>query len=78
MNRHILFPKARLLSVQLDREQRRMILTRGITGLVPYAVATALAPVSPYITLALCAAIAAFYALPVASDPSGARPAARS
>jgi uncharacterized membrane protein len=73
LNRHILFPKAHLLAVPLDKEQRRMILTRGISGLLPYAVATALAPVSPYITLALCAAIAVFYALPVASDLPGAR-----
>jgi hypothetical protein len=30
-------------------------------------VATALAIVSPYITLAMCAALAVFYALPIAS-----------
>jgi len=71
MNRHILFAKAHLLSTPLDSDQRRLIITRGITGLVPYAVATALAPVSPYITLALSAAIGVFYALPVASAPEG-------
>jgi hypothetical protein len=30
-------------------------------------IATALAPVSPYLTIAICASVAAFYALPVAT-----------
>jgi hypothetical protein len=51
---------------ELSRERRRIILRRGVTGLVPYAVATGLAPVTPYATLAICAAVAAFYALPMA------------
>jgi uncharacterized membrane protein len=66
-NRHILFPKSHLLATQLDERVRRLILSRGLTGLVPYAVATALAPVSPYVTLGICAAVAIFYALPLAS-----------
>ncbi|MGI8429362.1 MAG: hypothetical protein ACR2OB_08680 [Solirubrobacteraceae bacterium] len=75
LSRHILFPKAHLLSVELPVAQRRKILSRGITGLVPYALATALAPVSPYVTLAICGAVAVFYALPVASgtERSGSR-----
>jgi uncharacterized membrane protein len=67
MNRHILFRKTRLLAFDRDEERRRQILRRGIMGLVPYAVATALAAVSPVATLAICAAIAIFYALPFAS-----------
>jgi uncharacterized membrane protein len=67
MNRHILFRKTHLLAFDRDEERRRQILRRGITGLVPYAVATALAAVSPVATLAICAAIAIFYALPFAS-----------
>jgi TMEM175 potassium channel family protein len=67
LNRHILFPKSHLLSVSLPEEQRREILTRGVVGVIPYAVATALAAISPYLTLSICAAIAAFYALPLAS-----------
>ena len=67
LNRHILFTKPHLLSVQMSEERRRQILSRGVTGLLPYAVATALAPVSQYATLAICGAVAAFYALPIAS-----------
>jgi uncharacterized membrane protein len=66
-NRHILFAKPQLHKVELSWERRREVLTRGITGLVPYVIATALAPVSQYITLVICAAVAVFYALPVAS-----------
>jgi hypothetical protein len=67
LNRHILFPKAHLLEVPLSDERRRTLLARGFTGLIPYMVATALAPVSPYITLVICGAVAGFYALPLAS-----------
>ena len=38
--------------------------TRGVAGLAPYLIATALAPVSAYATLAICGAVAVFYALP--------------
>jgi uncharacterized membrane protein len=67
LNRHILFPKAHLLAPEIPEERRRTILRRGVAGLVPYALATALAAVSPYATLVICAAVAAFYALPLAS-----------
>ncbi len=67
MNRHILFRKAHLLATPLSEARRRQILRRGITGLLPYTVATALAPVSAYVTLAICGAVAVFYALPLAS-----------
>ncbi|HEV3128842.1 MAG TPA: TMEM175 family protein [Solirubrobacteraceae bacterium] len=66
LNRHILFAEPDLVGPELSRERRRIILRRGVTGLAPYAVATGLAPVTPYATLAICAAVAAFYALPVA------------
>jgi hypothetical protein len=66
-NRHILFPKAHLLRVELPERIRRTILARGVVGLVPYALATALAPVSAYASLAICGAVAIFYALPFAS-----------
>jgi len=62
--RHILFPKAHLLAASLTEQDRRAILRRGVTGLVPYLVATALAIVSAYATLAVCGAVAVFYALP--------------
>jgi uncharacterized membrane protein len=67
LNRHILINKAHRLREALPEARRRFILKRTITGLVPYAIATALAAVSPYATLAICAAIAVFYAFPFAS-----------
>jgi uncharacterized membrane protein len=76
LNWTILTRKAHLLSEELSRKRRRWILSRGGTGLVPYALATALAPVSPYITLAISAAIAFFYALPAAAGVSAAPPGA--
>jgi uncharacterized membrane protein len=66
-NRHVLFRKSHLLATRIDERARRVILSRGVAGLIPYALATALAPVSPYVTLAICAAVAGFYALPFAS-----------
>jgi uncharacterized membrane protein len=63
-NRHVLLAKAHLLSPSLSERDRRAILRRGVAGLVPYAIATALAVVSAYVTLAVCGLVAAFYALP--------------
>ena len=71
-NGHILFAKTRLHKVTLSESERRSILRRGVAGLAPYMIATALAPVSPYATLAICGAVAVFYALPVASADSAA------
>jgi uncharacterized membrane protein len=70
MNHHILFPKSHLLSPQLARDRRAQIIRRGATGLAPYALATALAPVSQYITIGICLAVAVFYALPIAQGGS--------
>ena len=69
VNRQILLRRPNLLSRELSEPERRRILARTLTGLLPYIVATALAFVSPYATLAICAALAAFYALPAASTP---------
>jgi uncharacterized membrane protein len=65
LNRHILLRKPHMLGDELGLERRQAILKRGVTGLVPYAVAVVLAVVSPYVTFAICAAVAVFYALPV-------------
>ena len=54
-----------LLGVELSEGDRRAIKQRNALGLVHYAVATAVAPLSAYLTLAICAAVAAFYASPV-------------
>jgi uncharacterized membrane protein len=67
LNRHILFDKVHLLETSLPPERRRQILIRSVSGLLPYAVAVALAAVSAYVTLAICGALAAFYATPLAS-----------
>jgi uncharacterized membrane protein len=71
LNWHILMRKAHLLDAPLPESERRRILARSFTGLPPYVIATGLAVASPYATLAVCAAIAIFYALPVASGMTG-------
>jgi uncharacterized membrane protein len=67
LNRQILLVKSHYLYEQLPENRRRAIFKRALTGIVPYVIATALAPVSAYVTLAICAAVAAYYATPVAS-----------
>jgi uncharacterized membrane protein len=70
-NRTILFRKDHLLAEPIDAATRRTILTRGVAGLLPYLAATILAVVSPYLSLAVCGAVAGFYALPFASGDEG-------
>jgi uncharacterized membrane protein len=67
MNSYILIGGHELLAGKLPRAQRRRVLARNLAGLGPYALATALAAVSAYATLAICGAMALFYALPLAS-----------
>ncbi len=67
LNAHILLNKAHMLRTELPASERRRILSRSLTGLVPYVIATALAVVSQYVTLAICFAIAVYYALPIGS-----------
>ena len=67
LNRHILLRKSHMLGADLPLAQRRRILGRSATGLVPYVIATPLAFVSPYLTLGICAAVAFYYTLPLAS-----------
>ena len=75
LNRQILLGRPSMLTSEMPLQERRRILARALTGLVPYLVATILAIVSAYATLAICAGVAAFYALPLASgrarDASG-------
>jgi len=40
------------------------VLRRNARGLLPYALATVGAILSPYLTLIICGAVAVFYALP--------------
>jgi uncharacterized membrane protein len=67
LNRHILLNRAHMLDAELSEEERRRILLRSVSGVGPYLVATALAYVSPFVTLAICGALAVYYALPIAS-----------
>jgi uncharacterized membrane protein len=67
LQRHILFAKSHLMAVPMSERDRRRLLMRATAGLVPYALATALAPVSAYVTLVICGAVAVFYASPLAS-----------
>ncbi len=66
LNWFILFRRPQLLRDQLDLAARRRIVSRGAVGLAPYALAAALAVLSPYLTLAICVAVAIFYSLPIA------------
>ncbi len=72
-NRQLLFRRPQLLREPIDHETARNILTFAALGQIPYVLATALAFVSPYITLGICAACAVYYALPVASLGAGGR-----
>jgi uncharacterized membrane protein len=67
LNRQILIRRPHLLKAPMTLEVRRATFRRTATGVAPYAVATALAVVSPYITLGITFALAAFYALPLAN-----------
>jgi uncharacterized membrane protein len=67
LNRHILLVKAHMLGEPIPLDLRRRILAKARLGVIPYLVATPLAFVSPYLTLGICAAVAAYYARPVAS-----------
>jgi uncharacterized membrane protein len=75
LNWHILMHKTQLLRTPLRYEERRSILLRSVIGLGPYMLATGLAFVSPYATLGICAALALFYALPLASGLARRAPA---
>ena len=67
LNRTILLKRAHMIAEDAPIEQRRQILRRSVAGLVPYAVGVAVAPFSAYATLAICAAVAIYYARPFAS-----------
>jgi uncharacterized membrane protein len=67
LNWNILIRRHELLQPEMSAEERGRVFRRALTGIVPYAVATALAPLSPYATLAICGIVAAFYATPLAS-----------
>jgi TMEM175 potassium channel family protein len=67
LQRHILIRRPLLLGVTLNEDQRRTVLRRNASGIVPYVLALAIAPLSSYASLLLCTAVAVFYALPFAT-----------
>ncbi len=60
---HSLIRRPDVLTPHLSHADRRAIARRNIAGLPPYVVATAAAAVSAYLTLAICGAVAVYYAL---------------
>jgi uncharacterized membrane protein len=66
-NRHILLNRPRLLKDAVGMAAARRTLHYGALGLLPYLAATLLAFVSPYLTMAICAACAIYYCFPIAS-----------
>jgi uncharacterized membrane protein len=64
MQLHVLRLRPELLDRRVTPEVRDAVLRRNAAGLLPYVVATAVAAVSPYATLAVTAALAVFYAVP--------------
>jgi uncharacterized membrane protein len=67
LHRHILFSRAHMLAAEMPTDERSRILTRSVSGVIPYLLATILAAVSAYASLAICGALALYYALPLAS-----------
>jgi uncharacterized membrane protein len=68
MQQHLLRRRVHLLQEHLTPEIRQALMRRNFAGVVPYAVATAAAVITPYLTLAICAGVALFYALPGTTD----------
>jgi TMEM175 potassium channel family protein len=74
MQFHVLRRRPQLLRQGVTPEIREAVLRRNALGLLPYLVATVVAVVSPYATLAITAAIAVFYALPSTTADVAAAP----
>ena len=64
LNHHTLGRRPELLHEHLGEPERRTLIRFNGIGLLPYVLAVALAPVSAYLTLAICGAVAVYYALP--------------
>ena len=68
LQRRILFSGSHLLHEHITEEDRMTIWRRNRAGVLPYAAAVAVALISAYATLILCAAIAGFYARPATTS----------
>jgi uncharacterized membrane protein len=70
-NRQILLKRPQLLKEPIPPERARRLLYFAALGQIPYVLAVALAIVSPYVTLAICALTAVYYSLPIATRGAG-------
>jgi uncharacterized membrane protein len=61
----MLIARPELVVETIGPAERKAIMRRNMVGLVPYVIATAVAPLSSYLVLAICGAVALYYALPV-------------
>ena len=73
LNGVILLRRENLLRESLPLARRRQIFNRAASGSLPYIFAVGVAFVSAYASLAICAAIGVFYALPIASGYESGR-----
>ena len=74
LQRYTVGTRRDLVGGRISAEVRRRILVRNGAGVVPYAVATAVAPLSAYATLAICAAVALYYAVPTDAKATAEEP----
>jgi uncharacterized membrane protein len=65
---HVLRVRPDLLHPDVTPEVREQVLKRNRFGLLPYAIATATAPISGYVTFAITVAIAVYYANPLTTS----------
>jgi hypothetical protein len=65
MQRYLLVANPELVVETLGPAERKAIMRRNMVGLLPYVIATAVAPLSSYLVLAICGAVGLYYALPV-------------
>ena len=77
MQRYLLVARPGLVVATLGPAERAAIMRRNMVGLVPYLIATAVAPLSSYLVLAICGAVGLYYALPVDDAPTAKRAARR-
>jgi uncharacterized membrane protein len=64
MQRHLLVARPGLVVETIGPAERASIMRRNMVGLLPYLIATAVAPLSSYLVLAICGAVGLYYALP--------------
>jgi len=68
MQRHLLVARPELVVDTLGPAERTAIMRRNMVGLLPYVIATAVAPLSSYLVLAICGAVGVYYALPATTS----------